>query len=117
MRHLYVVVNQLFGGYRLEILNFRHGRASLVNSVIKSQQIAETPNGSLNGTIASELNRSNNGSSNHAPINGTSTIGLNGGITSDGGVWSTHQEPAVNPNTPGFEEDLKNNRKYSRFNS
>lgn len=71
-------------------------------------QIAETPNGSLNGNIATGLNGGglNNGGVNNG---GISPIDINGG------VWNT--QGVVSPSTPGFEDDLPSNGGYMRFKS
>lgn len=73
-----------------------------------SPQIAETPNGSFNGSMTLGMNGGVNG--------GLSNGGINGGISPidvNGGVWNTQ----TNASTPGFEDDLPSNGGYMRFSS
>lgn len=75
-------------------------------------QIAETPNGSINGTIAPGMNGGiNNGGVNS--MNGGVNVGISP-IDVNGGVWNTQ---TVSSSTPGFEDDLPSNGGYRRFNS
>ncbi|XP_050727678.1 Ig-like and fibronectin type-III domain-containing protein 1 isoform X2 [Eriocheir sinensis] len=91
-----------------------NGRISFENpSYIREQngdtvQIAETPNGSFNGSMTLGMNGGVNG--------GLSNGGINGGISPidvNGGVWNTQ----TNASTPGFEDDLPSNGGYMRFSS
>lgn len=96
-----------------------NGRISFENpSYIREQngdtvQIAETPNGSINGTIASGMNGGINNGGMNSNINGGINMGISP-IDVNGGVWNTQ---SVSPSTPGFEDDLPSNGGYKRFNS
>ncbi|KAK3863475.1 hypothetical protein Pcinc_030755, partial [Petrolisthes cinctipes] len=92
-----------------------NGRISFENpSYIREQngdsvQIAETPNGSFNGTVTNSGGVSNGG------IN---SVGGGGGggispIDVNGGVWNTQSLSS----RPGFEDDLPSNGGYMRFSS
>ncbi|XP_064105777.1 Ig-like and fibronectin type-III domain-containing protein 1 isoform X2 [Macrobrachium nipponense] len=81
-------------------------------------QIAETPNGSLNGNITTGMNGRVNGSISdgmHGIIGG-SDIGENGisPMNINNGMWNLQ---TASNTTPGFQDDLPSNGGYKRFSS
>lgn len=82
-------------------------------------QIAETPNGSLNGNITSGMNGRMNGNLSDGThgMNGTSDLNENGGISPmniSNGMWNLQTSSTT---TPGFQDDLPSNGGYKRFTS
>ncbi|KAK7081529.1 hypothetical protein SK128_028299, partial [Halocaridina rubra] len=82
-------------------------------------QIAETPNGSLNGNISSGMNGRINGhlTDNVSGMNGNIEHSEHGGLSPmniSNGTWNLQTSSTI---TPGFQDDLPSNGGYKRFSS